>query len=91
MDAKDILGLRGAPAAAPAPRKAKEPALAKPKGISREARARTQSRKLLTLCARFVFAGLRSPAGAPLTDWRRAASPRTCPSTGVADNAGLQH
>ena len=39
MDAKDILGLRGAPAAAPSGRKARDPVPAKPKGVSREARS----------------------------------------------------
>jgi hypothetical protein len=41
MDAADILGIRsGAAPAATAARKSKETAPAKPKGVSREARAR---------------------------------------------------
>lgn len=49
MDAKDILGLRGAPPAAPSGRKAKEPSAAKPKGVSREARGACNNEAMRTL------------------------------------------
>lgn len=39
MDAADIMGLGGRGGSAPAPRKGKDAAAAKPKGVSREVRA----------------------------------------------------